>query len=328
MRNILAGCLADGIGKFGRMGGGQREHGLIRAQELAPHVHPHGAMRIQKVSVLSVKLADCRQGVGRCAGSGRDKRVHAGTGYSVQAQFAGVRERLHQSADFPGIATHQIIQIALKITRHLDIHGRAQRGLYRPTPVHTGIKKPGQNVVFVRCQNQPADRQPHARGQISRKNVAEITRRHHDPDRAPAGSRHDAEGTIKIVYDLGQQARPVDGIRRTQFIVITERQVLENSSHDSLTVIETAAHGQAKDIVVRHSGHLALLGRTDPSMRIKHKNAQPKAPPDTGNGRTAGIATGGRQDIQSSARLCQIIFEHATKELQGHILERQCRSMK
>ena len=74
----------------------------------------------------------------------------------------------------------------------------------------SGFEEPGQDIVLVRGQDQPRHGQPHPRGQVAGKDVAEVTRRHGESDPLAPGLRHDAQTRMKVVNHLGQQPGPVD----------------------------------------------------------------------------------------------------------------------
>ena len=77
----------------------------------------------------------------------------------------------------------QVIQVALEVGGHLDIHG-GRDGLHHAAEgIVTLVDEAGQDVVLVGRQQQFLNRQPHALGDVAGKDVAEIAGRHRKTDR-------------------------------------------------------------------------------------------------------------------------------------------------
>ena len=70
--------------------------------------------------------------------------------------------------------------------------------------------------------------------------------------------------------------------------------------------------------------HLRLLERAHAAMRAGHEDTHALFAAHGVFGRTAGVATGGTQDVELLATARQFVFEQVAQQLHRHVLERQC----
>ena len=83
-----------------------------------------------------------------------------------------------------------MIQIAFEVGCHLNVHGWRD-GCYHTAERIVSLRdETGEDVVFVGCQQQFFNRKPHALGNITGKDVAEITGRNRKTDRLMPGIRY------------------------------------------------------------------------------------------------------------------------------------------
>ncbi len=324
VRHVRPHRLANRIGKFGRVRRRQAEHRLVRAQVLPRHVHTHRRVRIQQVAGITIELANRGQGLRGRPPSRRKQRIHHPV-HRRHPQRPVAAKGLHQAPQPRRILAHPIIQVALKIARHLDVHRRADRRLHFAHPVFTRMEKSRQNVILVRGQHQLADRQPHPHRQPPRKNVAKIPGGHRHPHPRRSRLTHHPQRRMKVVHHLRQHPRPVDRVDGTQRVAIPQRQIVEQRLHNPLAVVKGPLHRQIVHIRVQHRRHLQRLRTAHPPMRMQDQDphAIPTARPIYR--RAARIAAGRAQQVQLASPLAQHVLKQVTQQLQRHILEGQRR---
>ena len=137
--------------------------------------------------------------------------------FDADRALGGILQQvLYRSA----VATVQVEQQALEIAGHHDVHAWRQGMLKLELLVAVAAHKAMQDVVTVGGNHQLGNWQSHFLGKIARENVAEVTRGYrerHAPIR-PA----ERQGCMKVVYDLGHDAGPVNGIHRRKLRLTTE----------------------------------------------------------------------------------------------------------
>ena len=115
-----------------------------------------------------------------------------------------------------------------------------------------------QHVIAVSRDDQIIHRQAHSMREISRINIAKVTRRHREVDRLVRTAQR--EGRVKIVDDLSHDACPVDRIDRNQRSSVRKKCVGNKAGfHQRLAIIKIAPNSDIVDVVSRDSRHLAAL---------------------------------------------------------------------
>ena len=96
-------------------------------------------------------------------------------GKGIYALFG---KRIHQRAYARRIAAGDLKQEAFEIAGNKDVHRGGHRLIkIAPLIIDAGTDKIGENIILVGCTDELSDGQPHAHGVISRKDIAEISRR-------------------------------------------------------------------------------------------------------------------------------------------------------
>ena len=172
-------------------------------------------------------------------------------GAQVKAAFPaqGIGE---QFFDTHPIAPEQVKNKALKVRGFGNIHGRAGRLNSVRAAAHTvdaGAQKLFQHIVFVGGNDQLVDRQPHHARHVASAHIAKISAGHREADLLfVVSGRLDVAG--KVVHDLRQQARPVDGIDRANLEFTLELQIVRHGFNHVLTIIKHTIHGNVVDVLV------------------------------------------------------------------------------
>ena len=300
------------------------DHWLVRNQVPFAHTHTHRGMRVQHISLFLMVSPDRSQGIARVTG-GRFKQF-VFTRIAVRTSRDG--KLFHPGPQTLRVFAHPIVQVAFEVAGNLDIHRRAQRGLHAAARILTRLEEAGQDIVFVCGQHEPTDGKAHTRGEVSRKNIAEVAGRHRETHFPGTCLLHGAKRRVKVVHHLCEQAGPVDRVHCAKLEPILECQVPENILHDALAVIERPLNGQGVDIRIRDRCHLQLLDAAGSSVWIQDEHAHVIPPSQAVDRGTPRIAAGGPKHIQLTPGLLQEVLEQVAEQLQGNVLERQCRAMK
>ena len=87
--------------------------------------------------------------------------------------------------------------------------------------VNTRFEKFIQHIIFIGCHHQLIDRQTHHAGNMPCTHIAKITTWHTEADflRIVFGG---LKITRKVINNLGQQTRPIDGVHRSNFVFALE----------------------------------------------------------------------------------------------------------
>ena len=182
--------------------------------------------------------------------------------------------------------------------------------------------EPVQDVILVGGDHQLADGQAHLFGQVTGKDVAEVTGGHgerHTPVRSAQ-----RQGRLEVVHDLGHDPGPVDGVHRRQLGLATQEALVAKAFLDhALAVVEVALHGDVVNVVTGHGGHLPALHFRDALVRVQDKDVHVLAPAAALDGGRTGITGGGTHDHHVLLTLFQHVVQQAAEQLQGEILERQ-----
>ena len=183
-----------------------------------------------------------------------------------------------------------------------------------------------EHVVLVGREDQTADRQAHAPGDVPGEDVAEIAARHREIDHVALVARC-CEIALEIVDDLRRDARPVDRIDRAETMAFLERSIAGNGLDQVLAIVEHTIDRHVEDIGVGERIHLRGLKRTHPAAGREHEHVDAALAPERVLGRGARIARGRTQYVERRALPCQDVLEELPEELQRDVLERQRRSV-
>ena len=228
------------------------------------------------------------------------------------------------------VPAQQVEDETLEVRRTGNIHRRAgglQRLRGAAHPVLTGAEELVQHVVLVRRDDQSVDRQAHLLGDVARADVAEVTGRHGEADLLIIRLRQLQPGG-DVVYDLGHQARPVDGVHRTDAVIPLEIRIRGHGLHHVLAVIEDPVQGDVEDIRVIQTEHLSLLERRHAPGRGQHEHADPLAATHRVLRRRARVTAGRAQDVQGLAAAGQLVLKQLAEQLHGHVLKRGRRPLR
>ena len=238
---------------------------------------------------------------------------------------AGLAEPLHRAAHRGAVAAHEIVEQALEIARHLDVHAGAD-GRHHLADFHAaGLQEAGEDVVAVGRDDQLVDRQPHAARGIAGEHVAEIPGRHRERDRPVGRAEGDPAGDV--VDRLGGDPRPVDRIHRGQPAIGAKPGVAEHRLHQVLAVVEGALDRDVVDVGGFDRGHLAALDLGHPVLGVQHEDLDPGAVAAGLDGRRAGVARGRGDDRHPLAAPGEDVIEQPADDLQGVVLEGEGRAV-
>ena len=245
---------------------------------------------------------------------------------------------LHQPTDLPVVPAGKVIEQPFEIGGNQDIHRRGRGGIKRTVPVvHAGFNEIGQNPVSIGCADQPGDRQSHFPGVIGGENIAEISGRHHDVDgisqRDLSVANHVAVSG-NIIHDLRNQPAPVDGVGAGEHHAVLlqlrgDGRIGENRLYAGLRVVKISPDGADGNVAAFLRGHLELLHRADPILRVKHQDAGIFRIAEAFQRRFPRVAGRGNQnDDGLSVRRFLCGHPHQMRQnLERHILESTGRSM-
>jgi len=189
------------------------------------------------------------------------------------------------------------------------------------------VDEAGKDVVLVGGKQQLAYGEPHPLRHKACEDVAEIAGRHGEDDVGTPRLGNPEPGK-EVIYHLGQDPRPVDGIDRPQGKPFLEGEVVEEGLDDVLAVVEGPFHGHVVDIGIEDGGHLPRLDGGGLQMGMEDEDVDvllAAHPADCG---AAGVAGGCADDVHPLPPFLEEVFEEIPQELQGHVLEGQGRAVK
>ncbi len=221
------------------------------------------------------------------------------------------------------VAARQIEQQPFEVRTDLNIHAGRGGRRHRAGRIIARRQRAVEDVVDIGRDDQPFDRQAHARGDIAREHIAEIAGRHAERHRAVR--RAEAHGGVEIIDHLRHQPRPVDRIDRRHLEPPGETGVVEHRLYHRLRVVEAALDGDIVDVGRQHGRHLSPLHIADPPARVEHEDVDPLTPRHRVDRGGAGIAAGRADDRQMPVGARDEAFEEQPEQLQRDILERQRR---
>src|SRR5690625_996518 len=192
--------------------------------------------------------------------------------------------------------------------------------------VTAGREKPIQNIVLIRRNFKTANRQTHFRRQPTGKDIAKVSSRNNELDLFPFLLRNTEIG-IKIINALRENPREIDRIDRGNRIVFAKIRIAENLLQNRLSVVECSFNRQRKNIRCSRTGHLPLLKRRDPTVRIKDENIYALFSKKSMNRRRSGIPGSCPENVDRTASPANLFFVKIAEQLKSKILEGQRRPM-
>ena len=244
----------------------------------------------------------------------------------VEGAVAGQRG-LEELAGGVAVAAQQVEDEALEVRGLGDVHGRAgggQRVRGRAGAVDAGAEELVEDVVLVGGDDEGTQGHAHLAGDVGGAHVAEVAGRYDDTHlgRGVGPLLGDAQPGGHVVADLGEQARPVDGVDGADVPGGLEVGVHVDGLDEVLAVVEDAVDGDVDDVVVEEGEHLGALEGGHAPGGGEHDDGKSGATAQRVFGGGAGIAGGGAHDGQPVAAAGQLVFEEFTEELHRHVFER------
>ena len=242
---------------------------------LEPDLDAVGGVRIDQDAVLLMEGTDCREPVRVRRGAG-DEAVFGKARELARLRHVEVSVFLEVAPELrhpPDIAPDEVEHVALEIRRLRDVHGGGRgRGDFRALAgaIDARLEEFFERVVLVGREDQAPDRKAHSLCDVSREDVAEVARRHGEIWLAVFAS--DADAGPEIVDDLRRDARPVDGIHRTELVALLECRIFVERLHDVLAIVERAADRDVKNVGIGESVHLPALEFAHPADRREHEH--------------------------------------------------------
>ena len=151
-------------------------------------------------------------------------------------------EGVHDRPQSLRVAVVELEEQPLEVAGHLDVHARAERRLHVAGFKNTCPQSAVEDVVGVRPDDEPDDRQAHATGDVSSEHVAEVPGGDDESDVA-ACVLADCSSGGDVVDDLGHHPRPVDRVDRRQRPSSGQCLVPEQRLHQVLAVVEGPPDG-------------------------------------------------------------------------------------
>ena len=284
-----------------------------------------GGVRVGQIATRRMQATDFRFGaaiVQRKAMQQRPRPMPDGLRHRHMPVGTELR---HRRAGGVGVAVQQLEQQALKIRADLDVHARRQAGLDGAHGHVVGRQEAGQDVVAVRADHQPRNRQAHAPRHPGGQHIAEIPGRHRKRD-LPVRPAQRQGGGDKIGR-LCRDPRPVDGVHRRKLLLHAEWRIGEHRLHQILAVVEIALDGDVAHVRRRDRGHLPALHLAGAAVRMQDDDVDPRTIREGLDGGRAGVAGGGADNGYSLVSLAQYMVEQPPEQLHRHVLERQGRAV-
>ena len=142
-----------------------------------------GRVGIDDVAVRPVDLPDDPLDL-RIVAPGGGERVAVKVGEAVDAL---ARDLPHHGPHAAGVAPEAVVEEALEVGGHLDVHRRREARAHWADPVFAGREEPVQDVVAVRGHAEAPDRDPHLLEHPPREDVPEVAGGDHEGGGRPAG---------------------------------------------------------------------------------------------------------------------------------------------
>ncbi|MPL75513.1 hypothetical protein SDC9_21337 [bioreactor metagenome] len=309
------------------MRGGERHHRRARVavDRAGRDAHAHGAVRADELARLLQRLADHLERArlaDRAAVIGVAQLRH---GIGRDGERALRLQLVHQRGDGGAVLAIGPEQRALEVRADLDVHRGADRGGDAVLGVIARLQAAVENVVLVRRNHQPLDRQAHLLRQEAREDVAEIAGRHGEADLAMRRAKRHGRG--EEIDDLRQHPGEVDRIHAGKAHFVAEGEVVEHVLQLALAIVEIAVDGQRVDIALNGRRHLPALHLAHPAMREEDEDIDIVETAEGLDRGRAGVARGGADDGDAAALFRQLDLEQLADHLHREILEREGRAV-
>ena len=184
---------------------------------------------------------------------------------------------LHHLSDESGVPVAELEKQSLEIGAHENVHRRRHRLMEGTVDVvFPVVEKVGKHVVDVACDDEFVYRKPHSLCVISRENVAEIPRGHHEVDGFALvylSRSEKVEIRRNVIHYLRREPAPVDGVGGGEGIselleFLFRLLARENTFDRGLRVVEIAFDAYDVDILACGGLHLQFLHRADAFGRV------------------------------------------------------------
>ena len=193
-----------------------------------------------------------------------------------------------------------------------------------PHPVHASAKKFVQYIVLIGRDHQLVNRQAHHAGHVTSAHVAEVAAGHAKADAlAVIGGGLQVAG--KIVHHLRHQARPIDGVHRSNAVAPLEIQIAGDAFDQVLAIVKHTFDGDVDDVVVHQAEHLRLLKRAHAALRAGHEDTHAFFAAHGVLGGATGVTASRAKNVQLLALARQVVFEQIAQQLHRHVFEGQRR---
>ena len=179
-------------------------------------------------------------------------------------------------------------------------------------------------------------RQSHAGSEKSCSDIAEVTTRNADDhiltSRSCKSHALKLGIGVEIIESLGQEARHIDGVGRSQLHVIVELLIHERVLHQRLTVIEDTVDLQCGDVAPQ-SSELALLDFANFSLGIENIDVDAVDAEEAVCHSRSCVARGCHEHVDLMMDACSLfvfldeILQQTGHEAGTHIFESQSRAV-
>ena len=332
----LSERLEDSLAELIGAGGRRDHHGSGIAGRLDVAVTDgdgDGGVGITQIALLGIEVVDRRLGGVLVGIAAAEHRLYLLLDAVVNGIHAVLLQRVHVTLGLGVVVAGHGEQQALEVRADEDIHRRGYGGIeIAVLIIYAGVDEIREDVVGVGCADELIDRQTHFIGVVAGEDIAEVAGRDGDVDLLAEGDLprvdHIAVGG-NIVYDLRQQAAPVDGVRRAEHhaVLLEDRVGLgigEDALDGGLGVVKVAADGTDVDVLALLGIHLMLLHRGHAVDRIENDDLRMRNVAEALERRLAGIAGGRHEDdgVLAVADLRKRLGQEMRQYLQRHVLER------
>ena len=225
-------------------------------------------MGIDEVTGLAPGGADRSRRFGLIGAAGVELLADRGQHGIRQHETSGLFQRAHQPANAVGVAAARLEQQPLEIRGDLDVHRGRSGGVNLAHLIDAGLERARQDVVDVRGDAQPADRQAHLLGDVARKDIAEIACRHCEIHRARR--RAERDGGREVIHDLRDDPRPVDRVDARQRDRVAKAVMVEHRLHERLAIVKSAFDRERMHVGRARRRHHPPLHVGDPPVRKQH----------------------------------------------------------
>src|SRR5690606_13766194 len=183
-----------------------------------------------------------------------------------------------------------------------------------------------QNIVAVGRDHQLVDGESHLFGEVTGKDISEVTGRHREGYRT-VGRDHGKRG-IKVTNDLSQEPRPVDRVNRYQRATVRQEGLITKTGlNHVLTIIKVTLKGDIVHVGFQNRRHLATLNVRDTIVRMKNKDIDVIATTAAFDCSRSGITGGRTHHHNFLITFFKQMIQQVTKKLQREVFECQRRAL-